>query len=78
LACYTLSNEANDWQELTMARTKRTPKTQTSIPTQGKHIQRVGTEFDCYVDGRYLGSRPSRQQAEDLIDEVQYEELKAQ
>lgn len=37
-----------------------------------KEIKRVGSEYDVFVDGEYVGSRKTRDAAQTLADETVY------
>ena len=40
--------------------------------TTGKQIEYVDGEYDMFFDGRYIGSRGTRHEAEQVLDEVAY------
>lgn len=45
----------------------------------GKHVQfdPVTKDWNCYLDGEYLGSRATRTAAEAHIDAVRFDQLRA-
>jgi hypothetical protein len=46
------------------------------IPATGKHIEQAGPfDFDMYIDGCYVGSRPTRAEARAELDQLMLDYL---
>jgi hypothetical protein len=43
--------------------------------TKEVRFNRLNRDFDAYLDGRYVGSRATRIEAEELLDQLAYEML---
>ena len=49
--------------------------TEINSTTKEVKFNRATKDFDCYLNGRYIGSRASRTEAQTLVDQAAFDAL---